>query len=67
MGRLWQTLILKDSYPVFDYLPIESLIKQRQEQYYESLRKSDNTGESTIFIEFMPEILLESLEELLNF
>lgn len=66
MGRLWQTLILKDSYPVFEFLPIETLIKERQDQYYESLGKSDNTGESTVFIEFMLEIILESLEELLN-
>ena len=66
MGRLWQTLILKNSYPVFGYLPIESLIKERQEQYYESLGKSYNTGESTVFIEFMLEIILESLEDLLN-
>ena len=66
MGRLWQTLILKDSYPVFEYLPIEALIKERQEQYYESLGKSDNAGESTVFIEFMLEIILDSLEELLN-
>jgi Fic family protein len=66
MGRLWQTLILKDVYPVFEYLPMETLIKKRQEQYYESLGKSDNSGESTIFIEFMLEIVLESLEELLN-
>ena len=66
MGRLWQTLILKDSYPVFEYLPIETLIKERQEQYYESLGKSDNSGESTVFIELMLDIILESLEELLN-
>lgn len=66
MGRLWQTLILKDSYPVFEYLPIETLIQQRQELYYESLAKSDNTGESTVFIEFMLEIILQSLEQLLN-
>lgn len=66
MGRLWQTLILKDAYPVFEFLPIESLIKERQEQYYESLRKSDNTGESTVFIEYMLEIILESLQELLS-
>lgn len=66
MGRLWQTLILKNSYPVFEFLPIETLIKERQDQYYESLRKSDNTGESTVFIEFMLEIILKSLEELLN-
>ena len=66
MGRLWQTLILKDSYPVFEYLPIETLIKERQEQYYESLGKSDNSGESTVFIEFILEVILESLEDLLN-
>ncbi len=66
MGRLWQTLILKDTSPVFEYLPIETLIKERQENYYEALGKSDNTGESTVFIEFMLEIILESLEELLN-
>lgn len=66
MGRLWQTLILKDAYPVFGYLPMETLIKERQEQYYESLGKSDNTGESAVFIEFMLEIILESLQELLN-
>lgn len=66
MGRLWQTLILKSTYPVFEYLPIETLIKERQEKYYEALGKSDNTGESSLFIEFMLEIILESLEELLN-
>jgi Fic family protein len=66
MGRLWQTLILKDSYPVFEFLPIETIIKERQEQYYESLGKSDDSGESTVFIEFMLEVILKSLEELLN-
>lgn len=66
MGRLWQTLILMNTYPVFEYLPIETLIKERQKQYYESLGKSDNIGESTVFIEFMLDIILESLQELLN-
>jgi Fic family protein len=66
MGRLWQTLLLKESYPVFEYLPIETIIKERQVQYYESLGKSDNTGESTVFIEFMLQIILESLDDLLN-
>jgi Fic family protein len=66
MGRLWQTLILKEKYPVFEFLPIESVIKERQEDYYEALGKSDNTGQSTLFIEFMLEVILESLEELLN-
>jgi Fic family protein len=66
MGRLWQTLILKDAYPVFEYLPIESVIKERQEEYYKSLGKSDNMGESTFFIEFMLEVIYQSLEDLMN-
>jgi Fic family protein len=66
MGRLWQTLILKEVYPVFEYLPVEALIKEQQDKYYETLGQSDNAGESTVFIEFMLEIILESLEDLLN-
>lgn len=66
VGRLWQTLILKDAYPVFEYLPIETLIKERQDEYYVVLSRSDKAGESTSFIEFMLEIILKSLEELLK-
>ena len=65
MGRLWQTVILKQYYPVFEFLPIESLIKDRQLEYYKILGESDNQGNSTGFIEFMLKIINESLEELL--
>lgn len=66
MGRLWQALILAKTYPVFEFLPIEALIKERQEVYYETLATCDKVGESTFFIEFMLEILLEALNNLLN-
>ncbi len=66
MGRLWQTIILKNRYPVFEFLPIETIIKEKQEKYYEALGKSDNTGESTLFIEFMLDVIKESLEDLLS-
>jgi len=66
MGRLWQTLILMKLNPVFEFLPIEYLIKERQEQYYLSLQKSDKNGSSTVFIEFMLEIIRDSLDELLS-
>jgi Fic family protein len=66
MGRLWQTLILMQQYPVFEYLPVESLIKQKQKDYYSKLSESDKKGDSTPFIEFMLEILLESLNRLLQ-
>jgi len=66
MGRLWQTLILMQQYPVFEYLPIESLIKQKQNEYYSKLSESDKKGDSTPFIEFMLGIILNALEELLQ-
>lgn len=66
MGRLWQTLLLMQKYPVFEYLPIESLIKQKQEEYYRKLSESDKKGHSTPFIEFMLGIILAALEGLLQ-
>lgn len=66
MGRLWQTVILMDKYPVFEFLPVESVIKEKQREYYDSLSKSDKTGKSTVFIEFMLEVIEESLETLLK-
>lgn len=66
MGRLWQTLILMQQYPVFEYLPVESLIKQKQNEYYNKLSESDKKGNSTPFIEFMLGIISESLDGLLQ-
>lgn len=66
MGRLWQTLILMQQYPVFEYLPIESLIKENQTEYYNVLSQPDKLGSSTPFIGFMLGIILKSLENLLK-
>jgi len=53
MGRLWQQIILMKEDKIFEYIPIETLIKDNQQQYYKVLRLCDNAGESTLFIEFM--------------
>lgn len=66
MGRLWQTMILKEHAPVFEFLPIENLVKLKQQEYYNVLGKSDEQGSSTSFIEFMLEIIKDALEELLK-
>ncbi len=66
MGRLWQTLILMQQYPVFEFLPVEILIKENQEEYYKVLSLSDKSGHSTPFIEFMLDIILQSLDSLLK-
>lgn len=66
MGRLWQQLLLMKVSPVFEYLPIESLIHKNQKNYYLALEKSDVKAESTDFIEFSLEMILRSLKEFSN-
>lgn len=66
MGRLWQTVLLSQYNPVFEFLPIETIIKKRQSEYYDVLGRSDSTGNSTVFIEFMLSVINDSLEELLR-
>ena len=67
MGRLWQTLILMKKYPIFEFLPFETLISNDQEKYYQALAQSDKTGKSTPFIKYMLTIIDSSLTKLLNF
>lgn len=67
MGRLWQTMILMRKYPVFEYLPFETLISKDQENYYKALSESDKSGKSTKFIEYILEVIDKSISELLNF
>jgi Fic family protein len=67
MGRMWQTVILMNDFPVFEYLPFETLISKKQKEYYAALSGSDKEGNSTIFIEFMLKTLNESLEDLLQY
>jgi Fic family protein len=66
MGRLWQTLILMEEYPVFEFLPFETIISKNQTAYYNSLSASDKEGKSTKFIEYMLRIMDQSLSELLE-
>lgn len=66
MGRLWQTLILRNWRPILAYLPVETVIRTRQDDYYHSLRRSDKMGNSTVFIEFMLNAVLDSLREAIS-
>jgi Fic family protein len=66
MGRLWQTMILKEYSPIFEFLPIETLVKDKQQEYYNALGNSDNKGTSTDFIEFMLDIIKTALDDLLR-
>ena len=61
MGRLWQNLILTRWKPLFADVPVESLIYERQSAYYETIRQSSAKGESTPFIVFMLEAILDAV------
>jgi len=41
MGRLWQTVILMNEFPIFEFLPFETLISKNQAQYFQALSQSD--------------------------
>ncbi len=62
MGRFWHSLLLYHYHPAFEYIPVESLIKEYQKEYYEALEASDQLGASTPYITFGLSIILEALE-----
>lgn len=63
IGRLWHTLLLARWKPFFAWLPVESIIHDRQQEYYEAINRSNAEGESTAFIEFMLSAIEEALIE----
>jgi len=63
IGRLWHTLLLTQWKPMFAWLPVESIIHDRQDEYYQAINRSNNEAESTAFIEFMLSAIKEALLE----
>ncbi len=63
IGRLWHTLLLSQWKSVFAWLPVESIIHDRQQEYYEAINLSNNMGESTPFIDFMLSAIEEALTD----
>ena len=61
IGRLWHTLLLSKWNPVFAWLPVESIIHDHQQEYYDAIDTSNDAGESTVFIEFMLSAIKASL------
>lgn len=66
VGRLWHTLLLSKWNPAFAWLPVESIIHDRQEEYYAAINASNDAGESTVFIEFMLTAIKASLIGAIN-
>ncbi len=63
IGRLWHTLLLSNWNPIFAWIPVESIIHDRQDEYYKAINDSNDTADSTVFIEFMLSAIKEALIE----
>jgi len=66
MGRLFQTCLLAKEEELFYYLPVESIIKRKQQEYYDAILKSNQEGTSSVFIEFMLGAIIESMNDTLK-
>ena len=65
-GRLWQTALLATWKPIFAWIPIESIIKDNQEDYYNAITLSTSQGKSNIFIEFMLDVINKAIKDIIT-
>lgn len=63
MGRYWQTLLLSRWKGVFAWIPVETIAKKHQGEYYNAMAQSDAKGDSTVFITFMLRCILETIKQ----
>ena len=65
-ARIWQTAILANWEKAFTYLPIESMIKKNQNEYYRVIDNCNKEGKSTEFIEFMLKMINDTIDDVIN-
>lgn len=63
-GRLWQTALLASWKPIFEWIPIENIIKDNQDEYYRAIGLSTAEGKSNRFILFMLKVIQKAVSEL---
>ena len=63
MGRYWQTLLLARWKNLFAWLPVETIVKEHQQEYYDAIAKCDAKGDSTDFIAFMLQCLHDAVAQ----
>lgn len=66
MGRFWQTALLASWKPIFEWIPIESIIKDNQDEYYRAIGLSTAEGKSNRFILFMLSVIKKAIENIVN-
>jgi len=63
MGRLWHTLMLSKWNELFAWLPVESMIRENQQEYYNAINYCNNNLDDTRFIEFMLDVIKQTVSE----
>lgn len=63
MGRKWQTLLLYKWKPLFGWLPIETLIRERQDEYYKVHGECDHRADSGQFVGFLLKAIYDALND----
>ena len=63
LGRLWQSLILTELHPLFQHLPIETMVHDRQMEYYQAINASSAKNDCGIFVDFMLNEILNALKQ----
>ena len=61
VGRLWHTLLLSKWNSLFAWVPVESIIHDRQSKYYQAINNANNAADSTCFIDFMLSAIKDAL------
>lgn len=64
MGRYWQTMLLSKWKGIFSWIPVETIVKEHQQEYYDIIAMCDAAGSSTVFIEFMLRCLLDAMKRI---
>jgi Fic family protein len=65
-ARLWQTRLLMEYHPVFEFLDVESMVFEHRPEYYMRIREAQDAGSSACFVEFMLRQICQSISNLWN-
>jgi Fic family protein len=64
IARMWQTLLLAKWKPIFAGLPVETLIRERQDEYDQAIAMSDLDLDAKPLVEFLLQAILNDLQEI---
>ena len=65
-ARLWQNVLLSSWKEIFQYIPVETEVGRRQDDYYRVISDSHAAGNSNPFIDFMLECIDAAIDQVLK-